>query len=575
METGGDMKDLLMKIIGQVKDLWGKWSVVQKIILAVIVVVVIGGMVLMLRISASPGMVPLITAPITDETRLEKISVRLDAEGVEHRISPEGLVLVNDRRTAQRMVAILTREDLIPLGTSPWDVFQMDRWTLTDFERNVNLRRAITESLELHIRALEDIDSAKVSLVLPEETLFQEDQNPVTASVIITPRPGSDFAQNRRKVEGVVKLVRLAVEGLAEENIVISDHRGVVLNNFVDFADFDRLELSRRQLEQKQRLENSYKSQIFQELSQIFGPERVSILRVDIDLDFRSETVQTEEHFPITTVEDNPNTPYNEREFVLSIPRSSERINEEFRGTGFNPEGPPGQEGQTPPAYKDMNNLVGEYSKQSEIVNQEVNRRNTLEEKSPWTIRRITIGTAVDGVWRWNYNETGTVELDSDGSIVRQYTPVSDEDLRKAQTLIEHAVGYDRARGDSITVQHLQFDRSSQFLQEDERFRAQKRLQQAILYSIIGVAIIIIAFIVFRLISRELERRRRLREEELARQHQMMREAALRNAEEEEMEVAMSVEERARLEMQENAINMAREHPEDVAQLIRTWLAEE
>ena len=37
----------------------------------------------------------------------------------------------------------------------------------------------------------------------------------------------------------------------------------------------------------------------------------------------------------------------------------------------------------------------------------------------------------------------------------------------------------------------------------------------------------------------------------------------------------IAIEERARLEMQENAINMAREHPEDVAQLIRTWLMEE
>jgi flagellar M-ring protein FliF len=37
----------------------------------------------------------------------------------------------------------------------------------------------------------------------------------------------------------------------------------------------------------------------------------------------------------------------------------------------------------------------------------------------------------------------------------------------------------------------------------------------------------------------------------------------------------MSVEDRARMEMQEMVINMSREHPEDVAQLIRTWLLEE
>ena len=96
-----------------------------------------------------------------------------------------------------------------------------------------------------------------------------------------------------------------------------------------------------------------------------------------------------------------------------------------------------------------------------------------------------------------------------------------------------------------------------------------------LIYGAIGLGVILVAFIAFRLISKEIERRRRLREEELARQHQAMREAALRSAEEEGVEVEMSVEERARMEMQENAINMAREHPEDVAQLIRTWLMEE
>ena len=54
-----------------------------------------------------------------------------------------------------------------------------------------------------------------------------------------------------------------------------------------------------------------------------------------------------------------------------------------------------------------------------------------------------------------------------------------------------------------------------------------------------------------------------------------MREAALRSAEDQGMEVELSIEDRARQEMQENAVNMAREHPEDVAQLIRTWLTEE
>ncbi|MFO7848420.1 MAG: flagellar basal-body MS-ring/collar protein FliF [Spirochaetia bacterium] len=570
------MNEFIKKIVSQVKTLWGKLSLVQKLLLFAVTAVTVLGIVMLISFSSSPSMVPLITAPITDEEQLQRVSSRLDSEGVEHTITESGQVYVEDRQTAQRMVTILMREDLIPDEASPWDVFKMDRWTVTDFERNVKLRQAITKNLEQHIKAIEEIDSAQVTLVLPEDKLFEEDQNPVTASVILTPAPGSDITENRSKIEGIEKLVLRAVEGLSEDNLTISDQTGKVLNDFASLAEFDRLDLSKRQLDQKNNLENKYKSQIFKELSNIFGAKRVSVLKVDIALNFRKETVETEEHFPITTVEDNPDTPYNEREFVLSIPRSKETINEEFKGSGFNPEGPPGQEGQTPPAYKDLDNLMGEYSNESEVVNEEINTRNIYQEKSPWEIERITIGVAIDGMWEKKYDKNGNVQFDDEGKIIREYTPVSDEELEKAETLIEHAIGYNSARGDSVTVQHFQFDRSSQFQEENDKYRQQRRLQQILLYSVLGVVIIIVAFIVFRLISRELEKRRRLREEELARQHQMAREAALKSAEEEEeMDVGMSVEERARMEMQENAINMAREHPEDVAQLIRTWLAEE
>ena len=41
------------------------------------------------------------------------------------------------------------------------------------------------------------------------------------------------------------------------------------------------------------------------------------------------------------------------------------------------------------------------------------------------------------------------------------------------------------------------------------------------------------------------------------------------------VEVELSLEEKARLELQENAINLAKEKPQEVAALLKTWLAEE
>ena len=568
------MNESLQRLIERVKTMWAQWKLPQKLTFFGIIGVTVLGVVLLLVFSASPTQVALLSQPISDPQQLTDITVRLDQEGVPYTVTANNVVMVLDRNTAQRMRAILTREDLIPSGTDPWELFDIERWTLTDFERNVNLRRSITRQLEQHIRALDDIDSASVTIVIPEERLFADQQNPVTASVIITPKPRSDIRENRSKIEGIEKLIQFAVEGLTPENITITDPSGVTLNNFENFKEFDRLELTRRELEIIRGQEKKYSEAIVSALSEIYGRGRVEVVNINVDMDMGKRTEETEEFFPIVTVEDNPRTPFDETEYVLSIPRSIERIGESYEGTGFNPEGPPGMEGQTPPVYRDLEGLVGRWKNDEERINNEVNSRKVYEEKSP-AIKRITASVAIDGVWRWNYTDRGEVEIAPDGAIVREYIPLEPEELSAARELVEHAIGYNPDRGDSVSVRHIQFDRTSQFKEEDEQFRRQRQIQIIVLYVLIGIAALLVSFIVFRLISREIERRRRLHEEELARQHQAMREAALRSAEEESAEVEMSVEERARMELEEMAINAAREHPEDVAQLIRTWLTEE
>lgn len=568
------MNEWIQRLVERVRTLWSQWKLPQKLIFFGIIAVVIVGFVLLIAFNASPSQVPLLTQPIADEQRLAEIAARLDQENVRYTISADNRILMENERDAQRLRAILAREDLIPADTDPWELFDIDRWTITDFERNVNLQRSIMRQLEQHITALDDIDAASVTIVIPEDELFAEDQNPVTASVIITPKPGSDIRESRSKIEGIEKLIQFAVEGLQPEYITITDPSGVTLNNFENLQDFDRLELTRRELAIVREQEDLYRQAILRALGEIYGRDRVQVVNINVDMDMGKRTEETEEFFPITTVEDNPRTPFDETEFVLSIPRSTENIDEAYEGTGFNPEGPPGVEGQTPPAYQDLEGLVGRWNNEEARVNNEINTRRIYEEKSP-QIKRITASVAIDGTWTWSYTDKGDVELNPDGSIVRAYTPVSEEELGAARELVEHAVGYTQDRGDSVSVRHIQFDRSSQFSEEDARYRRQKQVQMIILYVLIGIAVLLVAFIVFRLISREIERRRRLREEELARQHQAMREAALRSAEEESAEVEMSVEERARMELEELAINAAREHPDQVAQLIRTWLSEE
>jgi len=100
-------------------------------------------------------------------------------------------------------------------------------------------------------------------------------------------------------------------------------------------------------------------------------------------------------------------------------------------------------------------------------------------------------------------------------------------------------------------------------------------MQRLLIVSGISIVAFFLLYLLYRAIKNEIARRRRLREEELAAQQQLMREAALRVADEGAAEVELSIDEKARRELLENAINLAREKPDEVAKLLRTWLNEE
>jgi flagellar M-ring protein FliF len=568
------MNEFFKKLAEQARALWSKWTLAQKLILGGIVLAAIVALFLLVRVSAAPTAVKLLGTPIKTEEELRLITNRLDTEGIPYQVGEANQLYVKDEKMALRAKGILIREDLIPKGTDPWAIFDVERWSLTDFERNVNLRRAIIGQVTKQVEALDDVDKASVTIVMPEKELFQEDQRPVTASVILFPKPGSDLVTNRKKIEGVQKILKFAVEGLADENIVITDQNGLVLNDFEGLADFDRLEKTKREQKLIQTLEAQYRATVLKALQQIYTTDRVRDLNLKIDMDMSKKFVKTEEFFPVTIKPDNPRTPYDDSQIVPSVTRSKTETSTSWKGTGFNPEGPAGAEGQTAPAYKDMLNMQGEVTQSSVLLNEEINKRNVDEETSP-SIQRVTVSVNIDGTWKWKYDDKGVLAMTPQGGIVRDYLPLPAEEIKQAQSLIQDAIGYDRDRGDSVTVQNIAFDRSAVFKAEDEDYARRRQVNDIVLYSLVGLAVLMVAFIVFRVISRELERRRRIMEEKRAIEQSMLRENAIRQAEEQNIEVSMSVEERKRLELQEHAVNMAKEHPEDVAQLIRTWLREE
>ena len=105
------MNEWLKKLFQQIKELWAKWSAVQKVILIGITAAVIAALVLVTVFSSRPTTVPLFSVPVSDQTMRDKIVYRLAQENVAVHVSDSGMLSVDDEMTARRMRSLLVRED--------------------------------------------------------------------------------------------------------------------------------------------------------------------------------------------------------------------------------------------------------------------------------------------------------------------------------------------------------------------------------------------------------------------------------------------------------------------------------
>lgn len=569
------MNEWFKKTTETIKSKWGKWTGLQKAIAGGILLAVIVAIVLMARMSSRPTAVKLFSAPVNDEQERTAILTRLDEDSRTHAyVSSDNFIYVENEAIAKKYRSQLIAEGLTPSRMDSFALFDVTRWSRTQFDDQVNWKRSMESLVKSHLESLDGIMRAEVVLTLPEESLFSSNQNPTTASVILYSRGGSDILEDKKQIRGIQNLIMRAVEGLKGENIsIVNGATGQEINDFEGMAESDRLSNIDKERRMVLKYETEYSSRVLLALQKTFSPKRVQIANLKIDMNMSKRTKSERNILPTVLKEDNPNTPYDDSEIVDKLVVSEETVNKTFTGTGYNPEGPAGVEGNNPPVYSDMSNVVGKSEENAAKKNYAFGERNINEETSP-DFDRVTVSVNIDGRWELEYGENNLPILEH-GHLKRKYTPLTEEELKNAAALVQGAVGYTKSRGDNVVVTNIPFDRSDEHNAEDLAFIAKLQRNKTIMFSLVGVAVILIAFIAFRIISREIEKRRRLAEEARIREQEEARQRALMEAQQQGMEVTMSVEERKRAELQENAIAMAKEHPEDVAMLIRTWLMEE
>src|SRR6266568_444626 len=105
-------------------------------------------------------------------------------------------------------------------GRMGFELFDKPNWVGSEFDEKVNYQRALEGELEHTINTLGSVQSSRVHLVLPHDSLFTDQQRAAKASVVLKLKHRS---LNNEEVDSIRNLVASAVDDLRPDNVVLVD----------------------------------------------------------------------------------------------------------------------------------------------------------------------------------------------------------------------------------------------------------------------------------------------------------------------------------------------------------------
>ena len=288
----------------------------------------------------------------------------------------------------------------------------------------VKIKQSLEAELSRSINHISGVSSARVHLAIPEKTVFAREIALPSASVFVKLSNGRSLG--RQQVQSIVHLVASSVPNLPSENITVVDQFGELLSK----PSSDRsTSASDEQMSQTMRLGEIYRSRIISLLTPIVGAGNLKA-EVNVDMNFTKREI-TEE-----SVDPKGNALRSEQTSL------DESVNPEARGI-------PGALSNAPPLAPDLTKETPE----SKGVGGNLNQRSQTSVKNYEVSRKVETTTA-------QYGEITKIKA---AVIIREMKTVSpegtatfekfsDEKLSEIKSLVQEALGFDEARGDSVTV---------------------------------------------------------------------------------------------------------------------------
>lgn len=530
------MKKLLEKVKGLLEKFKSKS---KKIKIAVIVAIIAVLIAIISAIFYSSSNQYQVLFSNLDDANLQTVMNTLNNEKVDAKIDKSTNTITVRGSQVDKL-----RLELAPSLTTGSTGFELmdsgSSFGMTDEEFKIKKVRMQQGELEKTIKSFPQVQDARVHITEATTSVFAKDATPGKAAVYLKLKNGTTI--NEDQVKSIVALVSGSTENIPRENIDVIDDKMNLLTKDIntDKADSVSSETISKQQDAEKAYEDKLQKAIVTLLEPIVGKDKVkATVNVNLDFDSKQKTQ--------TVVDPN--------KVIISQENSKELNNS---GTG-------NTTGQSPVDNNMTNSITSTNnanastttttngdkstsSKEDQKTNYEVGKSESKVISAPGEVKRLTASVVVDG------------NLD----------PATQQTLQNA---VGNAIGLDALRGDQVSVLGMAFDTTvqDQAKAEVDAMNAEaataSRNKMMIIAGVLGVLLlgIIIGFIIKR------RKKKKVEEEQLL---DTLIDDTIIPKETEAYEPIEFEAKTKKSHLEDEIKKYATEKPEQVVEIIKSWLAE-
>ncbi|MBK7461695.1 MAG: flagellar M-ring protein FliF [Betaproteobacteria bacterium] len=432
----------------------------------------------------------------------------LEAQNTPHRYSDGGSLMVPAERVHEVRLK-LASQGLPRGGMVGFELMENQKFGTSQFAEQVNYQRGLEGELARTIQSIGAVQAARVHLAIPKPSVFVREEQKPTASVMLNLYPGRTLDSGQ--IAGIGHLVSSSVPQLPMANVAIIDQNGALLSQLK--SKLSDAGLDPAQLKYVRETENGVITRIEEILKPMLGAGNFKV-QVAADIDFSQSEQTAESYRPNSTPETTSirsqqnNETANINQVIGGVPGAltnqppvpaTAPLTQPATGTTAAP-GKPAKPGELQGKLESAGitaplNPVGQpiSTSKNATINYEVDKTIRYTKQAMGNIRRLSAAMVIN-----HRRETG-----KDGQPVSK--PIPDAEMKQINELVREAMGFNKERGDTISVANAPFTAVDKIESEMPIWKDPENISYAKDIAKYLIIAAIIAFLYFKIIQPSLK----------------------------------------------------------------------